>query len=162
MLGSILSCIKYCVSIGLLFYCVKSILNVIFVAAHLHRHAHIYLLGKSCTTSFCGESCAMVPSSSTISIDKLSWRSPGKFYLKTYFKVAMSMHVVCIGFYDHYYKLGFLSWWVSFLFQIRKAFRNIRRTVPDILHVMVLFFASIAILALMAVKILQQKWVQIS
>lgn len=41
--------------------------------------------------------------------------------------------------------------------QIRKAFRNIRRTVPDILHVMVLFFASIAILALMAVKILQQK-----
>ena len=42
-------------------------------------------------------------------------------------------------------------------FQIRKAFRNIRRTLPDVLHVLVLFISSIAVFALMATKLFQNR-----
>ncbi|KAI8501444.1 Two pore calcium channel protein [Branchiostoma belcheri] len=41
--------------------------------------------------------------------------------------------------------------------QIRRAFRNIRRTLPDILNVLVLFFLSIALFALMALKIFERR-----
>jgi len=41
--------------------------------------------------------------------------------------------------------------------QIRKAFRNIRRTLPDIFYVLVLFILSIAIFALMGLKLFQKR-----
>ncbi|XP_070577946.1 two pore channel protein 2-like [Ptychodera flava] len=41
--------------------------------------------------------------------------------------------------------------------QIRRAFRNIRRTLPDILMVLVLFFTLIALFALMALKMFDKR-----
>lgn len=41
--------------------------------------------------------------------------------------------------------------------QIRKAFRNIRRTLPDIFYVLLLFIASIAIFALLALKLMLKR-----
>ena len=42
--------------------------------------------------------------------------------------------------------------------QLRKAFRNIRRTLPDIIHVLVLFVSSIAIFALLVLKLMEKRW----
>ena len=41
--------------------------------------------------------------------------------------------------------------------QIRRAFRNIRRTIPDLANVLVLFLASVALFSLMAVKLFQKR-----
>lgn len=41
--------------------------------------------------------------------------------------------------------------------QIRRAFRNIRSTVPEIISVLVLFFSSIALFALMGLKFFQYR-----
>ncbi|CAC5394143.1 TPCN3 [Mytilus coruscus] len=41
--------------------------------------------------------------------------------------------------------------------QIRRAFRNIRRTVPEILNILVLFFLSIALFALLALKLFNKR-----
>ena len=41
--------------------------------------------------------------------------------------------------------------------QLRKAFRNIRRTLPDIIHVLVLLLASIAIAALLMMKLMERR-----
>nr|XP_039248277.1 two pore calcium channel protein 1-like isoform X1 [Styela clava] len=41
--------------------------------------------------------------------------------------------------------------------QIRRAFRNIRNTIPDILSVLVLFFFSIALFSLMAFKLFEKR-----
>ncbi|XP_013398841.1 two pore calcium channel protein 1 [Lingula anatina] len=41
--------------------------------------------------------------------------------------------------------------------QIRRAFRNIRRTLPGILNVLVLFFCSVLLFALMGLKIFQKR-----
>ena len=43
--------------------------------------------------------------------------------------------------------------------QIRKAFRNILRTLPDVVHILALFLASIAIFALLALKLMQNRYV---
>ena len=39
------------------------------------------------------------------------------------------------------------------VFQIRRAFRNIRRTVPEIANVLILFFMNVLLFALLAVKL---------
>lgn len=41
--------------------------------------------------------------------------------------------------------------------QIRRAFRNIRKTLPDILNVLILFFLSISLFSLMAQKLFQKR-----
>ncbi|KAI0227845.1 Two pore calcium channel protein 1A [Lamellibrachia satsuma] len=41
--------------------------------------------------------------------------------------------------------------------QLRKAFRNILRTLPDVGHILALFLASIAIFALLALKLIQNR-----
>jgi two pore calcium channel protein 3 len=41
--------------------------------------------------------------------------------------------------------------------QIRRAFRNIRRTMPDLANVLILFLSSLALFALMAVKLFQKR-----
>ena len=41
--------------------------------------------------------------------------------------------------------------------QIRRAFRNIRRTLPDLANVLILFLASLSLFSLMAVKLFQKK-----
>ncbi|GIZ04997.1 two pore calcium channel protein 1 [Caerostris extrusa] len=41
--------------------------------------------------------------------------------------------------------------------QVRRAFRNIRKTLPDILNVLVLFFLSISLFSLMAQKLFQKR-----
>ena len=43
------------------------------------------------------------------------------------------------------------------VFQLRKAFRNILRTLPDVVHILALFLASIAIFALLALKLMQNR-----
>ena len=47
----------------------------------------------------------------------------------------------------------------SFPFQIRRAFRNIRRTLVEIIFVLILFFFSIMIFALMALKLFDGRYV---
>lgn len=44
--------------------------------------------------------------------------------------------------------------------QIRRAFRNIRRTLPDLANVLILFLASVALFSLMAVKLFKHKNLQ--
>ncbi|GBM49311.1 Two pore calcium channel protein 1 [Araneus ventricosus] len=41
--------------------------------------------------------------------------------------------------------------------QVRRAFRNIRKTLPDILNVLILFFLSISLFSLMAQKLFQKR-----
>ena len=41
--------------------------------------------------------------------------------------------------------------------QIRRAFRNIRRTLPDLANVLILFLASLSLFSLMAVKLFQRR-----
>jgi len=50
-----------------------------------------------------------------------------------------------------------LSYFSMFVFQLRKAFRNILRTLPDVVHILALFLASIAIFALLALKLMQNR-----
>lgn len=43
-------------------------------------------------------------------------------------------------------------------FQIRRAFRNIRRTVPEIMNVLILFLLSVLLFALLALKLFSRRW----
>ena len=43
------------------------------------------------------------------------------------------------------------------MLQIRRAFRNIRRTVPDIIHVLILFFLCVLLFGLMGLKLFYKR-----
>ncbi|KAK2165003.1 hypothetical protein LSH36_56g03051 [Paralvinella palmiformis] len=41
--------------------------------------------------------------------------------------------------------------------QLRKAIRNIRRTLPDILHILILFLANVALFSLLCLKLFEER-----